>query len=230
MTSAAFFMLPVLLFSLVAHEVGHAYVAYRCGDDTAKQKGRLTLNPIPHIDLIGTIIIPAIMLLSPIRLPLIGWAKPVPINPARLTRNGQLAVALGGVTVNFILAFLGAVGLKVCLLFGVFDNIQNVGTVNVQLAVLFVLLGFVIVNLMLMIFNLMPMPPLDGSHVLFYFIRTRDSVLYRAFVFLEQYGFYILIILVYLRVFEKIFIPIIHVILKGFSFVLQIPPELFYGF
>ena len=100
-------MIPVLLFSVIAHEVAHGYIAYRCGDGTAKYQGRLTFNPIPHIDLFGTVIFPALLLITSAPI-LIGWAKPVPVNPFNF-RNPQrdhLYVSLAGVTSNLLLAFV----------------------------------------------------------------------------------------------------------------------------
>lgn len=142
--------------SIILHEVAHGYVAYLCGDDTAKRAGRLTLNPVSHIDPFGTIILPIILVL--LGLPALGYARPVPINLNKLRkpRNQSVWVALAGPGTNFILSFLAAVAVKIML-------VRNVATTS-DLFLFFLLLGYA--NLMLGCFNLVPIPPLDGSALL----------------------------------------------------------------
>jgi Zn-dependent protease len=165
MTAFLIFELIALIFSVMIHEIAHGYVAERLGDDTARQAGRLTLNPIKHIDIFGSILLPLLLLISGSGV-VLGWAKPVPYNPNNLTKDpkyGPLKVALAGPFTNIlILLVLGLVAR-----FGInFLSPQAVG-----------LLGFVAyLNIFLAIFNLVPIPPLDGSKIWAY-IFPRVSVL-----------------------------------------------------
>jgi Zn-dependent protease len=149
--------LIVLVLSLTVHEFSHAWVAWRLGDDTAARMGRLTLNPIPHLDLIGTIVLP--LMGAPI-----GWAKPVPVNPANFRRNvrmstGDILVSVAGPLSNLAFAFVAAV------LLGTLARISP--SLVVEGAPARLLLGMLMAtNIGLAMFNLLPIPPLDGSHVL----------------------------------------------------------------
>jgi Zn-dependent protease len=181
-------MIPVLLFSVVAHEVAHGYVAYRYGDDTAKTAGRLTLNPIAHIDIFGTIVFPLILILtkSPI---LFGWAKPVPVNVA-LLRNPpkhHLYVSLAGIATNLLLA----VGCT--LLYGLsLVLFQSILTDPLRNPWLLLLNYGIAINVILAVFNLMPIPPLDGSWVLYRLLPQPLALQYQK---IFPYGFFILILL-----------------------------------
>jgi Zn-dependent protease len=146
----------VLLLSLTFHEYFHAFSAWKLGDDTAARMGRLTLNPIPHIDFFGTIVLP--LLNAPI-----GWAKPVPVNPARFRRGvamgkGDLIVSAAGPLSNLLLGLIAAIVLGLLFRFAP-------GTVQGASGVSALLQRLMIVNAGLAIFNLLPIPPLDGSHV-----------------------------------------------------------------
>ncbi|MGI8905588.1 MAG: site-2 protease family protein [Candidatus Sumerlaeaceae bacterium] len=174
--------IPVFLLSLTVHEFAHALVATQGGDDTPRLQGRLTLNPGPHIDLFGTIIIPLINLFSSI--PLIGWAKPVQVNPARFKNQLWMVwVAIAGPISNVLLAVLAAILLKL-------------GTIIMgkDLPEAAQILGFmfILINISLAIFNMLPIPPLDGSRVLFHFgINGRPS-LYPAWEAFERYSIFVL--------------------------------------
>lgn len=158
------FQLAVLLFSVVIHEVSHGFVAEWLGDPTARMAGRLTLNPIKHLDLFGSFIVPFLLFItqSPIVL---GWAKPVPYNPNLLIKDykyGPLKVALAGPASNLILAVV--IGLTVRFAFPILPAV----TVS--------LLGFMVfINILLAVFNLVPIPPLDGSKILTILLPPRYS-------------------------------------------------------
>jgi Zn-dependent protease len=184
------FSIIILLFSVIVHEVMHGLVALKFGDTTAQRAGRLTLNPIPHIDPVGTVLLPAIFFISGALTgtgvgPFIAWAKPVPVNPLNFTnlRKGELLVSAAGVLSNFALAIIAA------LLYHLLPHTQN--------TVLFLgLLRYaVLINLMLGFFNLLPIPPLDGSKVL---LSQLPYHLARQYQRLEPYGFIILILLVFM--------------------------------
>lgn len=200
---------PVLIFSLVCHEVGHAWVAWKAGDDTARLQGRITLNPLAHLDPIGTVLIPLLQIFTSI--PLIGWAKPVPINPGRF-RSGiwKIYVALAGVTANLALVLLSTLALRIYIIFDpdFLTRLTLARDLSINHSVQSMLIACVAINLSLFIFNLLPVPPLDGSHILMYFVRDLDSPLGRVFLFLERFGFFILFGLLYFGILGKILIPV----------------------
>jgi Zn-dependent protease len=169
---------PGLLVALVFHEVAHGYVAYMLGDPTAKAAGRLTLNPLKHLDPIGTL---AFFFVH------FGWARPVPVNARYFKdpRKGMMLTAMAGPGVNFILAALFA---------GAFHLMAMVG-LSPRSALYAVAYYGVFVNLILAAFNLLPIPPLDGSNVLAYFLPPRAAYKYMS---LSRYGFIILIAIILL--------------------------------
>ena len=196
--------LIAIFTAIVLHEVAHGYMALRLGDPTARDLGRLTLNPLAHIDPIGTILVPIVLAI--LNAPLFGWAKPVPINP-RNFRNpfrGMLFVALAGPGTNIALA-LGASAIGRLLLLMVPQSLSTASAsfgMNLLIS-LFTLLGyFVIYNLFLAGLNLIPIPPLDGSRVLTYFLPTEGR---RIMLSLERYGFFIFAALLWLGVFNGVF-------------------------
>ncbi|MFH1552417.1 MAG: site-2 protease family protein [Candidatus Omnitrophota bacterium] len=186
--------ITVFVIAIIAHELAHGYVAYRLGDSTARLAGRLTLNPLAHLDPVGTVVLPALLIIT--RSPVIfGWAKPVPVNPYNFAnpREGMLLTALAGPGANFILAVVFAVFFKM----GMFQAHSVPWT--------FLLLG-VLINLILGIFNMIPIPPLDGANIVFS-ILPRTVV--HHFVWLQRYGFIILIALLYLGLFDKVIFPLV---------------------
>lgn len=183
--------LPVLLMSVVVHEVAHAQVAKWEGDETAFRLGRITLNPIPHLDLMGSLIVPLVLFFLPGNF-LFGWAKPVPVNPRnfRDPRWGDIRVSLAGITANLILALL-CLGLLVLVLqlnawlqgpALLFDILIRAGYFGLYL------------NLILAFFNLIPIPPLDGSHVVYQLLPRDLAVRYRD---MGRYGIGILMMLIF---------------------------------
>lgn len=179
-------MIPVLLLSIVVHEIAHAYAAKLAGDMTATRMRRLSFNPLYHIDIFGTIILPFILYIT--GSPLIGWAKPVPVNPRQFRRPyWELIVSLAGPFSNFTLAFISAFLLSI--LFPYFQ------TLNLKLPVLF-LKYFVLLNLVLWLFNLLPIPPLDGSHILRYFMVRISPESDNFFFIFDRIGFIVLYLLI----------------------------------
>ncbi len=196
----------VLLFSIIVHEVAHGFVAYRRGDSTAKLMGRLTLNPIYHIDIFGSIILPAILIVT--GAPVFGWAKPVPVNMLNLKNPKQdmVFVSLAGVTANFLLAVAAGV-----IMFFIRTFLADVSI----MASVYVIMQYVIViNIVLMIFNLIPIPPLDGSRVVL-FLLPRD--LAQKYAKIEKYGFWIILILLMTNVLWKIIAPLANFLIKLLS-------------
>lgn len=196
--------LIAVFMAIVLHEVAHGYMALRLGDPTARTLGRLTLNPLAHIDPIGTILVPLVSLV--ISGMAFGWAKPVPINP-RNFRNpfkGMLFVALAGPGTNIAIA-LGATVIGRLLLMMV-PRTLNIGTpsfgTNLLIAFFSLLAYLVIFNLFFAVLNLIPIPPLDGSRVLTYFLPTEGR---RIMLRMERYGFIIVIALIYLGVLNGLF-------------------------
>lgn len=189
-------MAVVLLFSVIVHEVAHGYVALRNGDPTARMLGRITLNPMPHIDPVGTILLPAILLLSHAGI-LFGWAKPVPVNPLnfRNYRWGEITVSAAGPLSNLALA----VGFALLLRLG----LMNLG---------FIKLAFfgVSINIFLALFNLIPIPPLDGSHIVAILLPPN---LLRLYNYLEPVGFILILLLFYTGVLGALIMPLYRVIL-----------------
>lgn len=174
------FTLLILLFSIIIHEIAHGSVAYALGDPTAKEAGRLDLNPLKHLDPIGSILLPFFM--SILGGPIIGWAKPVPINPMYFSDKkwGELKVALAGPMANFIVALIFGLIIKFVSLPGSFLTIAET---------------VIFYNIALGLFNLIPIFPLDGSHVLFALLPDR----FEEFkVLFTQYGFILLLFLIFI--------------------------------
>ena len=173
-------LIPVLLFALVFHEFSHGWVAYKLGDPTAKHQGRLTLNPIAHLDLMGSM---ALLIMG------FGWAKPVPVNEHRLQprEQGMMWVALAGPLSNVCIAVVCSVLLKLALLMGP-------ELVNQYRYVLIFLRDCVVINIVLAVFNMIPIPPLDGSRVIMRFLpASLQSLMIRV----EPYGMMIVILLAF---------------------------------
>lgn len=177
------FSLIVLLFSVVVHEVSHGAMADYLGDPTAKYAGRLSLNPIKHLDFFGSIVLPiSLLILTGGQGPIFGWAKPVPINPYnfRDKKWGNLKVALAGPGSNLLIA----------LFFGLLIRFLNFPFQFPSFLSI-----IVIINLVLAIFNLVPIPPLDGSHILFSLLPEETRRFQQVFF---QYGIFILILFIFL--------------------------------
>lgn len=200
-----------LFTAVVFHECAHGWVANLLGDPTARLQGRLTLNPIPHIDLFGTIIVPAMLVLfslfSGSTLFIIGWAKPVPINPNNFKNpyKGMMQVGIAGPLANLGLAFAGTILWKLFAAgFGQVIFVDSFMGIMVR-DIGFMLGMFVIINVILAIFNLIPVPPLDGSRILTYLLPADGKrIMHR----LEPYGFLIVIGLLWFGILQQIIRPI----------------------
>ena len=202
----------VLLLAISAHEAAHAWMSHKFGDDTAFLLGRVTLNPVAHTDPIGTLLIPVINFIGAVGMgvfvPLIGWGKPTPVNPLRW-QNKYLAnvmVSLAGIMANLILAAIGFVLLRICFQTGLIVLGEGSGPLGTFEEPAFMLLVQVLMmNLSLAIFNLLPVPPLDGSKVLYSILPASAQPTLEA---LERFSFIILIGLMYLGVVSAIIAPV----------------------
>ncbi|MHC4171553.1 MAG: site-2 protease family protein [Planctomycetota bacterium] len=181
-------VLPIFLVSLTIHEYAHAWVAYRYGDDTAKRMGRLTLNPLAHISLLGTIIMPLLVHF--------GWAKPIPVNFSILTRSQIFKVAAAGPAANVLLALILA-GVFRLLGLGAIPLLGNL--------VLFAIL----VNIILAVFNLIPIPPLDGSKMVYARLKSPEAI--NTYRNVARFGMLILIGFLLLGGFQLIILPVVAV-------------------
>ncbi len=193
--------LPVLFFSVIFHEFAHGYMAYRRGDDTAYLSGRLSFNPLPHIDPVGTVLLPAACVFM--GFPAIGWAKPVPVNPYRLhsPRSDMAVVAFSGPLSNILLALAAAITFKLTFTF-----------VGGELGVtLLKTLGFaVVINLLLAVFNLIPVFPLDGSQIALGLLKGRALEIYERHL---PYGVYIIIGLMVTGLLPRLMHPVLNLAL-----------------
>jgi len=177
-----------LLFSLCFHEAAHAYMADRCGDPSARLMGRISLNPLVHIDPIGTVVMPLLMFITHIPY-LIGWAKPVPFNPRNLRdiRRDPVLIALAGPSSNLLLGLAGMLIFRVAVMILGAETVMQ-SEIGMSLG-----LTFIMINFTLMIFNLLPVPPLDGHHVLYYFLPPSGQ---RILEQVGQFGIIIVLVLV----------------------------------
>lgn len=191
--------IPIFLFAMVIHEVAHGWVAYKLGDPTAKFSGRLTLNPVSHIDPIGTIVLPLTLIImgSPF---VFGWAKPVPINfmGLRNPKKDIIWVGAAGPLANMIFAFI-AVALSRLFPIGNFPLLSDIFKLTI------------LVNLILAAFNLIPIPPLDGSRILFGLLPPNLAMKYMR---IEPYGFIVLFILLWLGFLNWFVYPLVEILAR----------------
>ena len=206
------YFIPIFLITIVIHELAHAYVAYRLGDPTAAAMGRLTLNPLRHLDPFGLIMLLVVGF---------GWAKPVPINPRnfRNEKAGMAMSALAGPVSNILMCIAGVIILNIIMIYS-----RNTNTYNSVITAAFTFfLQFSILNVWFATFNLIPIPPLDGSRIVNYFLPPRLSYYYS---YVERYGFIILMALMYTgflsgplsNVANRIFDGILHSVSWIFGF------------
>ena len=195
-----FLSIIILIISVVVHEYAHAWMAKKCGDNTASEMGRLTLNPLPHLDILGSILLPGLLIFSGAPF-LIGWAKPVPVNVNRLNSplRDMMYVAVAGPVSNIIL---------VCLFYLTYLFFGHVNNLVILICILTIQL-----NLVLAFFNLIPIPPLDGSRIIVFFLPENIRQLFYR---LEPYGFVILFIFIYFDlldfIYPKLVLPILEIL------------------
>ena len=196
-----------ILFAITLHEAAHGWVAGKFGDHTARMMGRVTLNPVKHIDPVGTILVPAALLIMSTGF-IFGWAKPVPINfnALRSPKSGMIWVALAGPGANLIMAigWLLVFFLAIKMNIPILQRMADAG---------------ILINILLAVFNLLPIPPLDGSRVISALLPNSLAYKYNQ---LEQYGLFILIGLMYFGGFTKIVKPMVVLVLSWFTYVLQV--------
>ena len=183
----------VLIISVMAHEVAHGAAADAFGDPTAKNQGRLTLNALKHIDFFGSIVLPALLYFTNAGF-LFGWAKPVPYNPYNLRnrRLGEFCVSIAGIATNFIIAIIFSVVIKFAVVFGLSQPVINL------------MLYIILLNVTLGVFNLVPIPPLDGSKI---FFNLLPSSFNEIISFLEKYS--LILVLVFVVFLSSYLVPIL---------------------
>jgi Zn-dependent protease len=183
------FYVIVLIMSVVVHEFAHGYVAYMYGDQTARLQGRLTLNPIKHLDLFGSIILPLLLILSNAGF-VIGWARPVPYNPDNLTNKkwGTFWVAIAGILANISLAIIFGLLIRIAPHLGIPEVVGSTTHPFYRIS-----MSIVLINIVLALFNLLPIPPLDGSKILFSFLPVRLRYIEE---FLEKWGVFVLLLFI----------------------------------
>ncbi|MBI4991943.1 MAG: site-2 protease family protein [Candidatus Harrisonbacteria bacterium] len=189
------FQLIVLIFSVMVHEVSHGAVAYRLGDETAKEMDRLNLNPLKHLDPIGSVFLPLFLILtrSPI---LFGWAKPVPYNPGNLKnpKMGSAIIGAAGPLANILLAVVFGILIRLIAPLLTLEAIAFDKQVSLNLSLIMLFNVIILINILLAIFNLVPIPPLDGSKILFALLPPKY---YNVQRFLEEYGLWILLVFIF---------------------------------
>ena len=200
----------VVLFAISVHESAHAWMANKFGDSTAKDQGRISLNPINHIDPIGTVIFP--IMLALMGAPVFGWAKPVMVNPYNLRdpRRANIFISAAGPGSNIIIAMVAVVVFFILKVFGFVDPIPLFYNTHTNPGILAIILfSLILINIFLAIFNLIPIPPLDGSGILEGLLRGEALYQYQK---IKPYGFIILILIIYLGVLDKVAGPIISIV------------------
>lgn len=205
----------VLLLAISAHEAGHAWMSYKYGDDTAYLLGRVTLNPVAHTDPVGTLLLPIISFVfgalggALASIPLIGWGKPTPVNPRNWTKYKQanVMVSIAGILANILIATVSFFIFKGMIEYGVFATESSVEGFGKIIITFFQYMIFL--NVSLAIFNLLPFPPLDGSKVLSTFLPASFQPF---FDMMEQFGFLILMALIYFGIIRLIMMPVFLVV------------------
>lgn len=203
------------MLGVIIHEVAHGWTAEKLGDPTARLMGRISLNPIVHVSLFGTIILPAFLLLmkSPI---LFGWAKPVPVDFNRLKygRKGMAMVAISGPLSNFLIASVSAIIYHFLIMMGKTNLVHSLPFMNkILLPLLLMSAASVSINIILMVLNLIPIPPLDGGRIVVGILPEKQA---RLFAEIERYGMLILVLLLFSNMLGKIINPVLSFFINFF--------------
>jgi Zn-dependent protease len=215
-----FYILPILFFSVVVHEVAHGLMALRLGDPTARDMGRLTFNPIPHIDFFGSIVLPLMAFFTKIPI-MVAWAKPVPINPANFKnyRRDDILVSLMGPLSNFGVALLCVFGYVFTMSIG--GPLNAAGSDFKSTLFIFITKMFaagISLNIFLAVFNLIPVPPLDGSHVLCSLLPEKIGEKYRRLGFA---GILIVLVLLNVQAFRNFMMSIVYILQLPYEYLLH---------
>jgi Zn-dependent protease len=203
-----------LIILLTFHEFGHAWMGQKCGDDTARLQGRISLNPLVHIDPIGTVLLPLFQIFGPSSMSrfVIGWAKPVPFNPGNLTNRfrDEMLIAMAGPAMNVILAVLLVGSARVAVTFGS----ETAADLLMRMAALSLILCF---------FNLIPIPPLDGSHVL----RNLSGMTYETYFNISRFGFIAIILVLQIPLVSAVLNGLVGLTMNALVFSFHFPPPSF---
>ncbi|HLF15690.1 MAG TPA: site-2 protease family protein [Bacteroidota bacterium] len=213
------YILPILLFSVVVHELSHGWMALRLGDTTARDMGRLTMNPVPHIDPVGSVIVPLMSLAMSGRV-FIAWAKPVPVNPANFSnpKRDDILVALVGPFSNLALALFSTI---MFIVIAKLSRLAGEGSAAADEVFRFLLRMFhggIILNIILGLFNLIPVPPLDGSHVVASLLPRSAGEPYRRIGF---FGIFILILVMQYGPFLDVFYRLVDAMMYPFDYLIN---------
>jgi len=208
------YILPILLFSVVIHEISHGYMALRLGDPTARDMGRLTLNPIPHIDLVGSILVPLFSLFVAGQI-FIAWAKPVPVNPMNFSnyRRDDVLVSVVGPLSNIFMALACTICFILVSSLGLLINDPSAIVIQIFDFLLRMFGGGIALNIILAVFNMIPIPPLDGSHVVAAFLPDETADRYRSIGF---FGVFIILMLMRWAPFSNLFGLIVGTLITPF--------------